>query len=85
MSGTRNTLGDLNNILFEQMERLNDIDLTKESSEDEVFRDEVVRAKAISDVADKVINTASLVLEGQKLISNSMNADAKLPRMLESK
>lgn len=85
MSGTRNTLGDLNNILFEQMERLNDIDLTKEFSEDEVFRDEVVRAKAISDVADKVINTASLVLEGQKLISNSMNADAKLPRMLESK
>jgi len=74
----RNTLGDLNNHLFMQLERLND-----ESIKGENLKEEISRAKAISDIADNVIKNGSLVLEGQKMMEDRMDADAKLPRMLE--
>ena len=40
MSNIKNTLGDLNNHLFEMMERLNDDDLTDEQLERELRRAE---------------------------------------------
>lgn len=78
MSGPRNTLGDLNNHLFEQLERLNDTDL-----EGDKLKEEIDRAKTVTAVATQVISNASLVLEGQKIIGESLNANAKLPRMLD--
>jgi len=78
MSGTRNTLSDLNNILFEQLERLNDTDY-----EGEKLKEEIDRAKAVTSVAGQVISNADLILEGQKLIGNSLSADVKLPRMID--
>lgn len=78
MSGTRNTLSDLNNILFEQLERLNDTDY-----EGEKLKEEIDRAKSMTSVAGKVIENADLILEGQKLIGNSLSADVKLPRMID--
>lgn len=80
MSGTRNTLADLNNILFEQLERLNDTDY-----EGEKLKEEIDRAKTMTSVAGQVISNADLILEGQKLIGNSLNADLKLPRMIDVK
>lgn len=71
---TRNTLMDLNNALFEQMERLNsdDVDLEKE----------VIRTKAMESVSRNIIDNARVVLEAQRLKDDHMNADLKLPRLL---
>lgn len=74
----KNTLGDLNNHLFAQLERLGDEDL-----EGEKLQEEMARAKTISIVAKQIIDNASLVLDAQKLMDDRMNADAVLPKMLE--
>lgn len=74
----KNTLGDLNNHLFAQLERLGDEDLKGEG-----LQEEILRTKAITAVAAQIINNGSLVLEAKKLISDGIVADAKLPAMLE--
>lgn len=74
----KNTLGDLNNHLFAQLERLGDEELKGEA-----LTEEISRAKTISDVASKVIANGSLVLEGRKLLDNRMDADMTLPKMLQ--
>lgn len=78
MSGTRNTLSDLNNHLFEQLERLNNDDLKGEK-----LGEEINRSKAISDIAKSVIDNGKLVLDAQKFSDDKWNADTKLPKMLE--
>jgi hypothetical protein len=74
----RNTLGDLNNHLFAQLERLSD-----ESLKGEALNEEINRARAIMGIATKIIDTGTLVLEAKKFIDDKMDADAKLPQMLE--
>ena len=74
----QNTLGDLNNHLFAQLERLNDEDIKGEE-----LQEEIGRAKAIGDIASKIISNASIVLQAKKLQADSLNADAKIPKMLE--
>ena len=74
----RNTLGDLNNHLFAQLERLGEEDLTSEE-----LAQEMNRAKAISDVASQIIANGSLVLKAQSMMDNRLDAEAKLPKMLE--
>lgn len=74
----RNTLGDLNNHLFAQLERLSDEELTGEK-----LNEEITRTKAITAVASQIIANGTLVLEAQKLVDDRMNADTTLPKMLE--
>ena len=59
---TRNTLMDLNNHLFEQMERLND-----DSLSDDGLAKEMQRAKSMSDVSGKIIENARLALDAEEL------------------
>lgn len=73
-----NNLSNLNTYLFEQLDRLNDVD-----SRGDELDEEIERAKAITGVADNVIKIANLSLDGQKFLGDRMNADAKLPKMLE--
>ncbi|MNM10448.1 hypothetical protein D3C81_205760 [compost metagenome] len=74
----KNTLGDLNNHLFAQLERLSDEDLNGEK-----LADEINRAKAVTSVASQIIANGSLVLEAKKLADDRMNADTTIPKMLE--
>jgi len=64
----KNKLGDLNNHLFAQLERLADEDLSAEQIEQEVKR-----ANAIVSVADQVVNNADLQLKAAKLFAEHGN------------
>jgi len=74
----RNTLGDLNNHLFEQLERLNDEDLIGEK-----LIQEINRTKAISEIASRIISNGSLVLAAKKLNDDKIDANTHIPKMLE--
>lgn len=74
----KNTLGDLNNHLFAEMERLSDEGLNGEKLEEEMKR-----AKSITSVASQIIANGALVLEAKKATEDSFRADAELPKMLE--
>lgn len=60
--GIQNTMLDLNNHLFMQLERLGDEDLT-----DEELEKECKRAKAITAVSERIIDNAKVVLEAKKV------------------
>lgn len=62
----RNKLIDLNNHLFEQIERLNDDELVGEALEEEIKK-----AKAITDVSKTIVRNAEVMLQGQKYIDSS--------------
>lgn len=74
----KNTLGDLNNHLFAEIERLGDEDLVGEE-----LKNEVLRAKAITSVASKIIANGHLVLKAQKFADDRYDAEAKVPKMLQ--
>ena len=78
MRGLRNTLGDLNNHLFAQLERLSDEDIKGEK-----LREEINRAEAVSTIAQQIISNGALALKAKQIASNSLDADMKMPRMLE--
>lgn len=77
MSGPRNTLNDLNNHLFEQLERLSD------AGTEEEIKQELDRSKSVSDIAKNVIENGKLVLEAQRFKHDDrMDANREVPRML---
>ena len=75
----KNTLGDLNNHLFAQLERLGDEDLKGEN-----LQEEIGRAKAVTSLASQIISNASLVLDARKIANEfNLNTDSELPKILE--
>lgn len=75
----KNTLGDLNNHLFEQLERLNDEELS-----DEQLEKEINRSTAINNVAKQIISNGNLVLRAMKQQHEIHGRDAtEFPKMLE--
>lgn len=76
----KNTLGDLNNHLFAQLERLSDEDLKGEQ-----LSEEIERAKAVTTVANQIISNGSLVLQAQRFYDNPdrLDLDAEKPKMLK--
>ena len=74
----KNTLADLNNHLFAQLERLGDEELSGEELEKEVKR-----AESITKIARVVIENSNTVLKSIELKSNALDADVILPKMLE--
>ena len=75
----RQNLGDLNGYLFEQLERLNEPDLTQEE-----ISFEVERAKAVAGISEKIIRAGELALKTERLYERHMTINAKVPAMLES-
>ena len=71
---TRNTLGDMHNILMEQLERLNEAD-------DEGLEGEIKRSKAMAELAVEVIDNANTMLSAARL---QAAAQIQMPRMLSA-
>lgn len=76
----KNTLADLNNHLFAEMERLSDEELIGED-----LNTEIERAKAVSGIAQQIISNGVLALKAEQYRSDSMSADVKIPKFLEVK
>lgn len=68
----KNTLQDLNNHLFAQLERLSDEDLSDEDLSDEKLNTEINRARAMVDVASKILENANISVEVAKLIGKEV-------------
>ncbi len=83
----RNTLGDLNNHLFAQLERLGEEDM-----KDEELQKEIGRARAITGLASQIIANGTLVLKGKHLQleygvegeGGNGKVEKKLPQMLRA-
>ena len=75
--GTKNKLVDLNNHLFEELERLNDEELKGEA-----LQEERERAKTMATVAQTIINNGELALKAQKHFDEYGKAD-HIPDMLQ--
>lgn len=75
----RNTLGDLDNHLFAQLERLNDEEITGEKLEDEI-----IRSKAVIGVSKQIIANANVVLKAKSIeLEYGKNNEKEMPKMLE--
>lgn len=71
----KNKLSDLNNHLFAQLERLSD-----EKLKGDKLSEEIVRAKAVSGIAQQIIANANTVLEAHKAIGDKVIQE--LPDMM---
>ena len=79
----KNTLTDLNNYLFETLERLIDDDLTEED-----FQREITRSEAVTSVAETIIHNGELSLKALKHVEEygtALDPNKKLPPMLEAR
>lgn len=76
----KNKLIDLNDHLFVQLERLGEEGLDAQELEQEI-----ARSKAMTGVAEKIIDNASLALQAEKVRSEYLGASSPLPAMLENK
>ncbi|HBI91178.1 MAG TPA: hypothetical protein DDY58_01380 [Terrisporobacter glycolicus] len=74
----KNTLGDLNNHLFAQLERLSDEDLKGED-----LQEELSRAKAVASISTQIIDNGSLVLRAKQMQAEYGHKNNNMPKMLE--
>lgn len=72
----KNTLKDLRNYMFEQMERLNDDDLTQEALDEQLKK-----AEGMTKIASVIVNTADLEFKAIKYV-NEFGNNANLPEVL---
>lgn len=75
----KNKMTDLNNHLFEALERLNDEDIQGDKLQEEIHR-----ADAIKDIAQQIIANASLGLKAEIARNEYMGGKFKMPELLGS-
>lgn len=73
----RNGLMDLHNYLFEQIERLNDDELTGEA-----LQEQVCKSRQITDIGKVIVQNASLMLKARKLIDDGSMDRKDVPQIL---
>lgn len=75
----KNTLSDVNNYLFEAIERLND-----DSLSDEELDREIKRADAVTKVAKTIVDNTNLALNIKKHLDEyGQGANYQIPGMIE--
>lgn len=72
-----NTMLDLNDHFFAELERLGD-----EGLEGEALEAEICRARAIADIGRAAIENANIVLRAAQFEDSRLDASADLPRLL---
>lgn len=77
MSKTKNKLTDLNNLLFEQLERLND-----ESLKGEALQEEIARANSVTRISQNIISNANTILRAAEFADERMDINNKTPELL---
>lgn len=76
-----NTLNDLNDTLFEVLDRLTSEEL---DDDPEKLKHEVARSKAVANIGKLIVHNARTALEGQKLMAEySRENNLKLPESLK--
>ncbi len=75
----KNKITDLNNHLFEQLERLNDDQLKGEK-----LATEIDRAKAMASIASNIVGAAKITVEAMKLIKHGEIAASQLPTIFDN-
>ncbi len=79
MKGPRNTLGDLNNHLFAQLEKMNDDELTGEQLDNEIRRTE-----AMAKISEQIIKNGELQFRAMKHMDEyGYEREKAVPDMLE--
>ena len=73
----KNTLGDLNNHLFAELERLSDEELKGED-----LKEEIMRAKSVTEIASRIIDNANTVLEAEKFKAETLGRSMVEPSKL---
>ena len=76
----KNTLTDLNNILFEQLDRLGDTELSADQ-----LKMEIARAKSMNGVASNIINNAKVALEGMEFSYGRLDRNGSMPDQFKLK
>jgi len=75
-----NKLADLNNYLFEALERVTD-----DSLSDEELRKEINRSQAVTSIAETIISNGTLALKAKQHMDEYYgDGDKRLPPMLEA-
>lgn len=74
-----NTLGRLNDVLFAELERLNDVDV----GDKDAMKAEIERSKAVQGVAREINASASTILAHTELRARLHGINMTTPKMLE--
>ena len=77
---TKNKITDLNNHLFEQLERLNSDELAGEK-----LKEEIERGKAMAGIATQIVNAAKITVDAMRLIKNGEVRKEDLPIVFDTK
>lgn len=72
-----NKLEDLNDMLFNQLVRLDKDDIS-----DDELKKEVDRSKAMNSVAHTIVDNARVVLSAAKFMDNRIDPNSNLPHMI---
>ena len=73
----KNTLSDLNNYLFEAIERINDDDLS-----DEELDKEIKRSESVNKIAKTIIDNGNLALKAKKHLDEyGRGEDVEMPML----
>ena len=77
-----NNLEALADYMFEEMERLNDIDLDEDDGAFEKLEAEIKRAKALGGTAKTIVSAGRTLLEAERFRADYTGIPVNVPKML---
>lgn len=80
-----NNMESLADFMFEEMERLNEIDITEDDASMKRLEAEIKRAKAMGTTAQAIVAAGHATLDAKRFTADyvGIKADTSMPKMLE--